>query len=455
MSTRTGLGAELGGPEVIPNSEDRVGRTSIVTGGGTGWRVASAAKLIFGRARSLSNPNPSPSAISEYTSFRSPRFNALPLQTQGEDRSSIPEPLDMTVPININLNAARLRFSLPNSSTPSLVLTDQSSSRTSAELPSNACHSPPLTGAIKTLSNRGTSILSIHLTEPVLYLTGFGASEYENRAPAILRGTLILKLLKPTKIKTVTLTFKGRARTDWPEGIPPKQTEHYEEKELVTHTWPFFNAQFTYSEISHGADAVRLIDGQRLSADLNRLSADSSSSFVLSDSSSTRTTPLGSPNLSVFGTSILSATNNGIVGIPYGQSRSEFSKDEKTPTQLKGYKVFAPGEYMLVILVVALMNRYNFELPLDSVLPESIDCNMGHVRYELEATIERAGTFKANIYGKTAVLLVRNPGEQNVELYEPISVIRNWYLLKRSLFLTWQGRSVTLRNFDIGKSVPS
>jgi arrestin-related trafficking adapter 3/6 len=52
---------------------------------------------------------------------------------------------------------------------------------------------------------------------------------------------------------------------------------------------------------------------------------------------------------------------------------------------------------------------------------------MGSVRYELDASIERAGAFKSNLAGKTEVLLVRNPGEQNLEIHEPISITRTWY----------------------------
>ena len=193
---------------------------------------------------------------------------------------------------------------------------------------------------MKTLCNRGAAIVSIHLSEPVLFLSGFEPSEYTDQAPAILRGSLILKLLKPAKIKTITLVFRGRARTDWPEGIPPKKVEFYEEKDLMTHTWPFFNAQFTNSESSHGADAARLIDSQRLSMDLSRSSMDSVSSLTLSDVTSMRSnTPVGSPNLTA------SNAVNGLWGIPFGQSRS-FSKEDKTVTQSRGYRMFAAGEYM-------------------------------------------------------------------------------------------------------------
>jgi hypothetical protein len=58
---------------------------------------------------------------------------------------------------------------------------------------------------------------------------------------------------------------------------------------------------------------------------------------------------------------------------------------------------------------------------------------MGSVKYELEASIERAGAFKSNLSGKTDVLLVRNPSDQNLETSEPISITRNWSPLPSQL----------------------
>jgi arrestin-related trafficking adapter 3/6 len=346
VSTRTGPAAGVGGPGVISSSgliQGRDGGVLSTHGGGGSWTVASAAKLIFGRARSLSTPTQLSSTTSAPASLRAPSPSPLSRQNQREDGSISPTGSELSIPMDINLPAARLYPSAPNSSAPSLVLTSpQSSRRNSIDGPANVSSSIPLTGAVKTLCNRGTAIISVHLAEPVLYLTGFEASEYADRSPAMLRGSLIVKLLKPSKIKTITLVFKGRARTEWPEGIPPKKTEFFEEKELMTHTWPFFNAQFTTSEISHGADVARIIEGQRLSMDLSRTSMDSVSSLALSDNGSIRSTPVGSPNLSA-------STGNGLFGIPFGQSRS-FSKDDKTSTQTRGYRMFSAGEYMYAYL---------------------------------------------------------------------------------------------------------
>ena len=67
-------------------------------------------------------------------------------------------------------------------------------------------------------SGNGVSV-SIALAEPVLFLQGFDHGDLQaNRSTAMLRGSLHLKVSKPAKIKSVTLCFRGRATTKWPEG---------------------------------------------------------------------------------------------------------------------------------------------------------------------------------------------------------------------------------------------
>lgn len=62
--------------------------------------------------------------------------------------------------------------------------------------------------------------VSIGLTEPVIFIQGFDRHD----APAeqklcMLRGSLHLKITKPTKLKRVTLMLKGTTQTLWPEGM--------------------------------------------------------------------------------------------------------------------------------------------------------------------------------------------------------------------------------------------
>lgn len=62
--------------------------------------------------------------------------------------------------------------------------------------------------------------VSIVLAEPALFLQGFEQSESQSGTgnTAMLRGSLQLRITKAAKIKTVTLKFKGKATTQWPEG---------------------------------------------------------------------------------------------------------------------------------------------------------------------------------------------------------------------------------------------
>ena len=66
-------------------------------------------------------------------------------------------------------------------------------------------------------SGNGVAV-SISLAEPVLFLQGFDQADATNRTTTLLRGSLRLSVTKSAKIKTITLTFKGKATTEWPEG---------------------------------------------------------------------------------------------------------------------------------------------------------------------------------------------------------------------------------------------
>ena len=66
-------------------------------------------------------------------------------------------------------------------------------------------------------SGNGVS-LSIALAEPVLFLQGFDQSDLGNQTTALLRGSFHLRVSKTAKIKTISLAFRGKAETDWPEG---------------------------------------------------------------------------------------------------------------------------------------------------------------------------------------------------------------------------------------------
>jgi hypothetical protein len=231
--------------------------------------------------------------------------------------------------------------------------------------------------------------VNISLTEPVLFLRGFEQNENSERSTAMLRGALVLKISKPTKLKAITLKFRGKALTKWPEGIPPKKVEFEELDILMSHTWPFFNSQFPTAETGTGADRVDLYKSAGA-----QISSPNTSSLNLTTKEAKR------------------------LSLQVNQSRS-FGKGE-TPSggpsvAQKGYRTFNAGEY-----------TYNFELPLDSHLPETIDVDLGSVKYELEATVERAGAFRTNLVGTKEVTLIRAPSEGSLEQVEPIAISRSW-----------------------------
>jgi hypothetical protein len=289
------------------------------------------------------------------------------------------------------------------------------------------------------ITSMGGVSISVVLAEPVLFLQGFTANEYDDQAPALLRGSLVITTTKPTKIKAITLTFKGQSRTDWPEGIPPKRVEMAEQKDIHCHVWSFFNATFAMAEYSSGAHLVRFSkDGHSRTASSSSCSPPPSDTLLVPEPASPR--GRSSPSLEPV-SSYSSSTTSGIKGfasrfrraaspnpsssmasvqnlsgLSLGPHRS-FSKKEshEQDAHTKGYRIFEPGEYI-----------YNFELAIPQSLPETITANFGSVKYSLEALIERPGTFKPNLCGTREVLIVRAASDNNLEASEPIAISRDW-----------------------------
>jgi hypothetical protein len=274
----------------------------------------------------------------------------------------------------------------PGMPRPSLTESHWSSGRISAKSVISSVKTLP---EEKPVASGGGVNVNISLTEPVLFLRGFEQNENAERSTAMLRGTMVLKISKPAKLKAITLKFRGKATTKWPEGIPPKKVEFEEVDTLMSHTWPFFNSQFPTAETGTGADRVELYKN---SGGLG-----------------------GSPNNSSLN---LTSKEAKRLSLQVNQSRS-FGKGEGPSggpsVAQKGYRTFNAGEYL-----------YNFELPLDSHLPETIDVDLGSVKYELEATVERAGAFRTNLVGTKEIILIRAPSEGSLEQVEPIAISRSW-----------------------------
>ncbi|KAH6603644.1 arrestin-related trafficking adapter [Trichoderma cornu-damae] len=244
---------------------------------------------------------------------------------------------------------------------------------------------------------------SILLAEPNLFLSGFDHNGREHRdaraGTALLRGRMQLTISKNVKIKAVQLKLVGRARTEWPEGIPPLKQDLYEEESLRTQVLTFFNALNDGWETEYGNQCAYKLKGG---------SANSSSTVLTSS-------PGVSPSSSMRNN--LTSKELKRLSLQNVQSRS-FGKGETgtlTPAQAKGFKVFYPGVY-----------EYSFELPIDHHQLETTKLQYASVKWELHATVDRAGAFKPNLHGVKEVPIVRLPDQMSLEMSEPISINRQW-----------------------------
>lgn len=250
---------------------------------------------------------------------------------------------------------------------------------------------------------------TILLAEPNVFLTGFdhdGHTRHESHnSTALLRGKLQINVSKNTKVKAITLKLLGKARTEWPEGIPPLKVDMYEEESLRTQALTFFHAMHDGWETEYGNQCTYTLKGNNSSSNLIRPS--------LSPGDSVASLQLGGGRQR----SNMSAKELKKLSLRSVESRSFGKGDSPAASQVqaKGFKVFYPGTY-----------EYSFELPIDHHQLETIKLQYGSVKWELETTVERAGAFKPNLHGTKEVSIVRVPDQLSLETSEPISISRRW-----------------------------
>ncbi|KAJ5620657.1 hypothetical protein N7510_004641 [Penicillium lagena] len=248
--------------------------------------------------------------------------------------------------------------------------------------------------------------VGIALTEPVLYLQGYDHHDPSTKTSAILRGQLHLKVTKCVKIKKISICFRGHAQTDWPDGIPPKKVHFHDKKDLFTHGVVYFN---------HGDTALMQNDyGAHFYQHARPISSTSGKEAVTATTRELFSKSGSSTNVN----QTSRETKRLSLQLNQGHSRS-FSKNEPpTSTQnqpQRNYRMFPVGDYL-----------YSFEFPIDGSLPETIRTDLGFVRYDLEAGVERSGAFRPNLLGTMEIPVIRTPAEGSLEQVEPIAISRNW-----------------------------
>lgn len=260
-----------------------------------------------------------------------------------------------------------------------------------------------------------TSSIEVYVipTEKTLFVQGFEANEYADRPPALLRGCLYVRVLKPSKIRSIELLFKGTQRTEWPEGIPPKRITTVETNEVLNHTWPFY--QPTGPQLpNNGADMFQELPHDDLHLHFGHERRPSGSGLHPSISSTSILSEISSGN---FFTRALSPVGfvKRAASPSFGSYNDHEALTESLSNDPKSAGTFARGDYI-----------FNFEHPLHPSVPESCKVSFGEVFYELEVNIQRQGAFKSNLQGRMPIEVVRTPSEMNQEENEPIVISRDW-----------------------------
>lgn len=247
-------------------------------------------------------------------------------------------------------------------------------------------------------------------TEDTIFVQGFKPVEYELRPPSLLRGSLVVRVLRSTKIKSITLKFKGHMQTDWPEGIPPKRNVYEETTDLMQHSWPFFQLD---ASSGHGAH-IHVANSKVNLDDHFHPSVDAGSSQL-----GTVASPKPLESASSFAASLIRRATSPL-GVPQSPSLTPVTSSSDlhsiiSPASEQKHGCFTPGDYV-----------YNFEHLIPALAPETIKATFGSVDYCLEAVVARQGTFKPMLRGKLPINIVRVPMDNSVEENEPIVIERDW-----------------------------
>ncbi|ANB12777.1 arrestin Aly1 related [Sugiyamaella lignohabitans] len=275
--------------------------------------------------------------------------------------------------------------------------------------------------------------ISLSVLEPVIFLPAcpkYGEDitppSYEDSncnscntiAPQpVLRGSLVLKLSKPTSIRSVSLSLYGVSETQWPY-YSPLDIGHngspYISKDSVVinrHEWHFAPNE------QAAMDTIKLIKDSDQSSTVTTSDTYGADTVLFCN----RTKVQNKNEYSIYN----NASTNTITGscIPLLEPRNDNFDDKSHDENHKKEKetIYPAGEYI-----------YNFTIALGRNLPETVRTQFGSIRYFVEPKVVHKGFFGHSSSGKQEVELVRCPKSN---IYNPLanSPCRIWKDF-RSLF---------------------
>lgn len=237
---------------------------------------------------------------------------------------------------------------------------------------------------------------SLLLTESDVFLSGFDTDEsalrHEHMTEAVLlRGTLQMDVLRPVKIRAIELELTPHAYIDWPQGVTSVRREAFKGESFKPEVLTLFNAMD--GELSYENYA---------SPNRNNLAhaGGIDGAFTTSIQNPARFCSREQRRLSL--------QIESLPGI--GRRRSQSSVFGN-----KSFSIFYPGTY-----------NYAFAVPIYRGQVESIRLPLAAVKWELRASVHRAGLLASNAFCNKEISVIRLPDPMSLFGSQPIVINRTW-----------------------------
>ncbi|CCF55786.1 hypothetical protein KAFR_0A03510 [Kazachstania africana CBS 2517] len=223
---------------------------------------------------------------------------------------------------------------------------------------------------LKPIATCNSYSIYLKLVEPIIYLRGFPNSVSPNdpifntHSSNVLRGYLVLSVIKPYKFKSIELQLSGISKLEWPNSKDNK----IETFSIIDHKWSFYDAN---SSPSHD------------NATLYR--------------------PISNSTTRRHSTSSLSSSSSMFENL---FAKSDMAND---PTY------FQPGMYF-----------YTFQYIIPHSVPESIEVPYGSIKYQLRLIVKNYKKFNSKSVKLLPITIIRSPSDTSIEENEPIIINKDW-----------------------------
>lgn len=233
---------------------------------------------------------------------------------------------------------------------------------------------------------------------------------------SILRGSLLMKLTKPTKIKDVSVRFYGKCKTDWLESNIDEQIlggpHFFDEVIISSHSWKYVSAPPGSADQSSivTINSTSIVSTNLFGADVVQFLPTSKKASVTAENNSKVEFKKGIPDHD---------TNLPLFTPSYFQPDQPDDSVEPKPTPFTSRSnptVYPAGQYV-----------FNFDIAIDARTADSTMCSNGGIKYFVVAKITRPSHFALNVSCQREVELIRSPPNMaDMSSQGPLSISRCW-----------------------------